>query len=613
MASAIQLTATATILNGQGLALNSNILSQISTYQGHQPITQIATIFSTAKSGNANVIILPLLASIGSNVAGNQWLIDFYPGNISPASSGSVYYYGNLTYPNTASASHNISTQSNLPFSNGITGFANVYQTVSSYASTVFDTVASVNMLQGKTYAQSGIGFTGPLDLATNGIANAIPIISNVVSGWGSMYDINNINSVGNVYIFGQNLLNQKLGQYGNLSAQLSSAGLNISNLIKIPAPTTTTTQELTTTTANTRLGPITKRTITNVTTTNTVTGSSPSVVTAIYQTITGANLESIVTATNVTISNTSITTLADYLNFNKVVDAVTFGQLSAIGVSDFDSFGTYLQAKVGQGKFKSWQDMVSTLNSMSAPTLVHTTASSSTPVLSSAVTSALNDMTGTGSGPMNNPIPVDYLGACSGSPYNSLLLTINNNYSILLPANLTTYLTNLNTAVSNYSVAYDDYLTDPGNITLPDTSAIIANVNLINSSLNSLPANVTTTSTQSAYYSMLNQLNNEVNNLHKAGAVFDSGTALGLKTFAQQIGTITSDRVQYNTYQFFANLITNDSAGDTIRAAAAEIINQNVLSSKGIQVQNDPQPSLAIAQAQAQNIPLSTYLSQNK
>lgn len=613
MASAIQLTATATILSGQGLAINSNIVSQLSTYQSHTPITLVSTAFTTAKLGNANVILVPLLSNIGSNVAGNQWLIDFYPGNITPSSSGTVVYRANVLYPNTASAGTSISTQAHLPFNYGMSGFANVYQTVSGYASTVFDTVASVNQLQGKTYAQSGIGFTGPQDLSTNGISSAAPMIANVISGWGTMYDIKNINSVGNVYVFGQNLLNQKLGQYGNLIGQLSASGLNTSNLVKIPQTTSTTTHAVTTITANTTFGQITKPSVTAVTTTKVVTGSSPAVVTAIYQSITGANLQSIATATGVTVANTSVTTLADYLDFNKVVDTVTLGQLSAVGVTDFDTFGSYLHSKVGQGTFKSWQDLVATLNSMSTPGLSHTTTTSSTPMLSPSAVTALNNMTGTGSGPMNNPIPVDYLGACSGNPYAGLLSTINTNYTVLLPSNLTTYLTSLNTAVTNYSTAYDLYLTDPGNIALPSTSAVISNVNLINSSLNSVPVNATSTATTSAYYTMLNHLGVEVGNLQKAGVVFDTGNPQSLNTFAQRIGTIASDQIQYNTYQFFGNLITTDTAGDTIRAAIAEIVNTNTLAGKGIQINNDPQPALAIAQAQAQNIPLSTYLSQNK
>ena len=183
----------------------------------------------------------------------------------------------------------------------------------------------------------------------------------------------------------------------------------------------------------------------------------------------------------------------------------------------------------------------------------------------------------------------------------------------MLLPSNLTTYLTSLNTAVTNYSTAYDLYLTDPGNITLPTTDDVISNVNLINSSLNSVPVNATSTATTSAYYTMLNHLGVEVGNLQKAGVVFDTGNPQSLNTFAQRIGTIASDQIQYNTYQFFGNLITTDTAGDTIRAAIAEIVNTNTLAGKGIQINNDPQPALAIAQAQAQNIPLSTYLSQNK
>ena len=45
-------------------------------------------------------------------------------------------------------------------------------------------------------------------------------------------------------YLEEQNLLNQGLGSYGNLASKLTSAGLNINNLVAIPQATTTTTQQ---------------------------------------------------------------------------------------------------------------------------------------------------------------------------------------------------------------------------------------------------------------------------------------------------------------------------------------------------------------------------------
>jgi len=59
--------------------------------------------------------------------------------------------------------------------------------------------------------------------------------------------------------------------------------------------------------------------------------------------------------------------------------------------------------------------------------------------------------------------------------------------------------------------------------------------------------------------------------------------------------------------------LITSDSAGDTLRSAVAENINSSIAQSRGITATNDPGPQLAIVQAQTQNIPLSTYITQNQ
>ena len=93
----------------------------------------------------------------------------------------------------------------------------------------------------------------------------------------------------------------------------------------------------------------------------------------------------------------------------------------------------------------------------------------------------------------------------------------------------------------------------------------------------------------------------------------FGSGTAQMLENFAQRIGALSSDATQFQTYQFFGNLVTSDVYGDTIKSATAESINNSLFAARGITLDNDPNPARALAQAQLQNIPLTTYLSQNK
>jgi hypothetical protein len=274
---------------------------------------------------------------------------------------------------------------------------------------------------------------------------------------------------------------------------------------------------------------------------------------------------------------------------------------LSAYGIVDFTTFGTYLQSKIGKGRFTSWADLSNFLLSLDIPTLLYTTANSNTSVLSSNAVSTLNSVTGTGTGPFGNPVMSDYLGAATGIPYVSLFATINNNYATVAPSSLLANLTALDSAVS--SCVYQT-----GNI-----SAVQSNVANINAILNSLTANAALTTSQTAYYTMLNRLATEVVNLTDAGIVFGNSTPQTLENFAQRIGSISTDSVKFQTFQFFSNLVTNDAYGDTVRSAIAESVNTGIMASKGIVLNNDPNPAGVIAQAQQQNILLSTYISQNQ
>lgn len=599
MTTALSLTAQSIIINGAGLSTSPNALAQISTFQARSPIVTMANTYTVATASNANVVLLASLSNIGSGVSKGQWLIDAYPSNITPTSSGTI---------NSHSFSTTVRNQVVLSFANGMTGFANVFLTVYSAVVSNFETVASVDMLKNKTYGQSGLGYTSPLSLATNGITTTGPLLGNVVSSWGTMYDIANMNSLDDPYIFGQNLLNQGLGNYGGLADQLTAAGLDITNLSQIPQGTTTTTQESSSFATSTSIGQIELPSINNVTTTTSVTGNSTDVILNIYASITGANLNAIVNATQISSANVSITTLADYLNFNKVVDATSYNQLSSLNANTFGNFGKLVQSKVGKGYFKSWQDMARLFGNIEIPSQTYTSPTTgSSSALSTTTINTLNAITGTGSGPFNNPIITDYLGSVAGVPYTEYFTTLNTNYSTVLTSQVSTAVNNLNKAVIDYNAILE------ANVYPPDITTVDSNVALLNTALNSLSVTPTLTASQTAYLNMLNRLTTEVNNLALIGVVFNAGSIQVLRNLAQQIASVGSDKIQYQTYQFFNNIISNDSSGDTIRAAIAEYNNLSLLTKAGIITNNDPNPSGVIMQAQSQNIPLTTYLSQNK
>jgi hypothetical protein len=519
-----------------------------------------------------------------------------------------------------------VKKQAQLPFASGYTGFANVYQRSQGYAQQVFDTVSSISMLRNTTYAQTGVGFTGPTDLITNGIGTTAVLLANVVSNWGTMYDINNITQIGDPYVFGQNILNQNLGYLNALADQLTGVGLDITNLPDVPAVKTTVVQEEVMTTISSFVGEIEFPTLKETVITEAVTGNSPTVVINIYKTITGGNLAAAVTATGITTSTgnaSQLLTLADYLDLNKVVPANLYAALNALGIYSFTEFGQYLGKKLGQARFRSWAEMSRFLLTLETPTLSYLTANATTNILYSSTVTTLTNAFGTGSGALGNPVMIDYLGACAGDPYTNRFYYINSNYNTLVTqAGITTALTNLDQAIIDYGTAYaafeaDFYSNVPIGLTEPSFATITSNVAAVNSALSSLPTTGTLAEAvaicNTGWYTMLDRIAVEVGNLNRAGVVFTSGTTLGLLGFAENIGQTASDKTQVEGYQFFANITTNDAAGDAIRAVVAETLNTRALNGVGVNIYNNPDPRLKIYQSQAQNVSLTTYLSQNK
>lgn len=668
MATAIALNATSSIINSTGLGASPALLANISAYQTNSALASFANCYiNSGISPSQTANIVSQLNTIGSTITSGHFLLDLYPGNVTPTSSASITawtantsiatgsfisHLGKIytTTGNVFGASFNgnviknctltgvsgiVKKQAQLPFDSGYSGFANIYQRSQGYAQQVFDTVSSISMLRNTTYAQTGVGFAGPTDLVTNGIGTTAVLLANVVANWGTMYDINNITQIGDPYVFGQNILNQNLGYLNALADQLTNVGLDITNLPDVPAVKTTTIQEEVMTTVSSFVGEIEFPTLKETTITEAVTGNSPTVVLNIYKTVTGGNLAAAVTATGITTSTgnaSQLLTLADYLDLNKVVPANLYSALNALGIYTFTELGQYLGKKLGQARFRSWAEMSRFLLTLETPTLSYLTANSASNILYSSTVTTLTNAFGTGSGALGNPVMVDYLGACAGDPYTNKFYVINSNYNTLAnQAGITTSLASLDRAIIDYNNAYNAYLaseipessegagdgTPPNPLLLLPFSIITSNVTTVNSALSSLPTTGTlaeaTSVCNTGWYTMLDRVAVEVANLNRAGVVFTSGTTLGLLGFAENIGQTASDKTQVEGYQFFANIITNNAAGDSIRAVVAETLNTRALNGVGVNIYNNPDPRLKIYQSQAQNVSLTTYLSQNK
>jgi hypothetical protein len=226
MATAIALNAISSIINSQGLGVSPALLANITTYQGRPALAAFANCYINAGISSAvTANIVSQLNTIGSTITSGHFLLDLYPGNVSPICSAPITAWtANLVVPVGSLISHLgklytttgnvfassfdggvisatvltgvsgvVKKQAQLPFSSGYTGFANVYQRSSGYGQQVFDTVSSISMLTNKTYADTGVGFTGPSDLVTNGLGINARLIANVVAYWGTLYDFYNL------------------------------------------------------------------------------------------------------------------------------------------------------------------------------------------------------------------------------------------------------------------------------------------------------------------------------------------------------------------------------------------------------------------------------------
>jgi hypothetical protein len=611
MASAIELNAISTVLGSQGLAANSAVLSAITTFQSKPTVTILANVFASAGGigPNAAPILYGALDQLGANVSHGKFLLDLYPSNITPVSSGSVTFYGNTNA--TASVSNTVKTQVNIPFNHGITGFANVCTLAYGQISSSFDHVASTQILKNQTYADSGVGHTGINDLMTHGLSSYGALIADTVSTWGTMYDITKLNLLDDPYVFGQNLLNQGLGKFGNLNVNLTAAGLDIADITHIPSSTTTTSEELSSFTSPSPYGEISLPSLSQTVSTTVVTGGSADVIHNIYKQVKGLDLGTIVSTTKFTSSTVDkLTSLNDFLDFKKVVPSTLLTQWKEAGVDNFTEFGKFVHSKIGNGTFTTWNDVTNLMSKIQAPTLRYTTTKPDTPILSSAAISNINSL-GTGTGPLNNPTMLDYLSATAGIGYTEAFTKINSVYgSVAAPVEsaLGTLKTVVTTWISGYSPG-DEFTPE----VIPPIGPVTSAVTAVNNTLNNITLSPAVLDTEHAYYVMLNKLTTEVNNLATAQIKFMASDSTMLKSFAQSIVMYSTENDQFYSQQIFANIISNDSYGDTIRAAIAEKVNTEILTSAGIYVNNDPQPANAIYQAKTQNIPLSTYLSLNK
>jgi len=439
------------------------------------------------------------------------------------------------------------------------------------------------------------------------------------------MYDVNHLDTFSNPYIFGQNLLNQGLGKYG-LNDKLTAAGLDIADITVIPPSITTTNQSIGSIGITTFAGQVNIPGLVASSSTTSVTATSSEVLTEIYKSVTGANLAAIVDSTGITpplTTRSQLVSLNDYLDFRKVVEpGLQLGLLNA-GIKDFASMSSFLHQKLSQSTgFRSWQAISTFFNSLEVPEMTYSAGTSgSDKMLSASTLSVVQSQAIAGSGPFGNPIMKDFFGSSSGMAYIDAFKLLNESFG--------TYGPDVLAALQYLKNEVDTWLSGiyyvpgtggggggggtPGYWAYPSTDSVSVAVDYVNKALNAIKRTPQFLKYEDAYKLAINTSVNEPARLLAAGVVFNSGSSNSLKAFAKLVSTLTSQTDRVDTYPVVTAFVTRNQYGDTIRAALAENNNLVLLNRVGIQPTNDPNPSLVMAQSQAQNVSITTYLSTNK
>lgn len=606
MASALQINAAGNIIAGHGIGVSSTLTNTVARYQNLPTVSYLKKIYTTLASTNSSIsnLLYPTIDALGAGLIGQRFLLDLWPSNVTPISTSTVSYH-HASVLNTASFSGTLTNQANWPITNQNSGFASVYLTVHSLCASKYDIIGAINVLQNKTYGQTGLDYTTPLDIATGGINTNGPLLANVVANWGTMYDINNMSLIADPYVFGHNLLNQNLGNYGGLNTKFTNAGLNVSDITKFPELTSLTYVQTNINQVSTAVGMVHLPIAQSVTIDAPVSGASATVMKNIYKTVVGSDLNAIINATGFKVgSYVKFGSLADFLNFKMVVNPGYINDLAAMGITDFPSLGSYLQRIVGKSTFTSWADMATFLSNIHVPSLTvkHGSTSGSAVVSSSAI-SSIHSALGTGKGNFSHRIITDYLGSMSGDPHVPLLLTIINNYPEIA--------TQTESAMASLCSAVTSYINDKSAGGSPSLSPVTNAANAVKNAMIKIPNTTAYLASSSAFLNLISHLTTEVNNI-ASDNVSNTANNDALIHFSQSVANDAADSTITNSYQFFANVITNDSYGDSIRLAISETINTSKLNTAGVDISNNTSPATIVAQSTSLNVPVSTYISQN-
>lgn len=545
------LKATEGLINGQGISFNSTLRDLLKTYQTGVVTGAIANLqpYTSNVSGiYEEVFLLPPYLLGNVNVSSNSAI----KSNIANIVSRS-----NSILPNCIPYS-NVFVTGTLT-TGSVNKFISVMNQSLGFVGTSTELKKASAKLGSKSYSELGPGITKFSDVASGGMSTAfgnienLKLVANAISKFGTAYDINNASKLHNYGTFIINLQNQGLGDVGDLESKLITAGVDLTDLEN----------------------------------------ANQEQLKAILQTITGSELQKVISQTEVTLASTP-KDLSEFLDslvvFTKATRQVIPGKpettytdpgngtktvYPAVPAGSLESLGSTLSL-VG-GSFKTFAELGSFLNNVQSTSSPALDAAMATP----ADPNGLDSAVGLGHGSTGACVLSDMIGSLSGYIYNKEFAIIN---SIVT----TTGATSLAQTVATNSANVISTVAEYGDSD-PNVAIAVDSFNSAVASYNSSISSAYSKEIETANASMLavwTQFQLEDKNLEKAGMNLSdpapSGTA-GILNFGKALHTNGLDKSNFGTYEFLSNIATTDGYGEAIKSALTEGKNLDAQSQAGV------------------------------
>lgn len=521
--------AAAGMLQGTGLGVSPQMVNQIASFAAKPISNGLNSLLSSANVGN---------------VVGLSSTISSIPNFLSGMSSEGT------------KLANTIMDQANSIIPGGVDGLKKFSTFLGQ--STVFgsSSMAWLKALQNgmpMNFSDFGLGINNLNDLASGGINKLIGAakglegkiasdMGDAFKSFGTMFDINDMKSLGNPASLISNLAKQGLGEIGGIADKLKEAGFDVTDLTAIP------TEKLN----------------------------------QILASVKGSDLKKILDQTGLQLpSNVSLNSLADVMKLDKILPT---NIASSLNFKDLSSLGNSM-LNIG-GNFKSVSDISSMLKSIEFPSLPN--LSSLTSPIPADISAILKPLMGTGSGEFGNPMITDIIGTAAGHVHTSAL-NVMNTMSDKVMSSIEGI--NINSAITTLTNAVNSSF-DPGSdpAVLAAKNALDNAVSALNNTGNLDLQNVLSTGV-TKFQNSVSQIAKEVSNMSLASIdlnISPSSSINGLLGMATKLQGFGVDKMNLGFSTMFENMSTNNVYGDAIKAALAEGKNIANLAKYGIRLTNN-------------------------